>query len=62
MNYVGIDLHKKTIVTCVMDQDRKITGRRTLNCGEPHHILAYFQSLGHFQAVVEATAKGPSRT
>jgi transposase len=56
MNYVGIDLHKKTIVTCVMNQDRKITGRRTLNCGEPHHILAYFQSLGHFQAVVEATA------
>jgi transposase len=56
VNYVGIDLHKNTIVTCVMDQDRKITGRRTLNCCEPRHILAYFQSLGPFQAVVEATA------
>ncbi len=38
MNYVGIDLHKKTIVPCVMDQDRKITNRRTLACSQVQDI------------------------
>jgi hypothetical protein len=33
VNYVGIDLHKKIIVACVMDQDRKILKRMTLACG-----------------------------
>jgi transposase len=56
VNYVGIDLHKNSIVTCVMDQDRKITGRRTLACCQVREIRAYFESLGPFQAVVEATA------
>ena len=56
MNYVGIDLHKKTIVTCVMDQDRKVTGRRTLACCQVQEIRAYFESLRPFRAVVEATA------
>jgi transposase len=56
VNYVGIDLHKNSIVTCVMDQDRKILGRRTLACGQVREIRAYFESLRPFQAVVEATA------
>ncbi len=56
MNYVGIDLHKHSIVTCVMDQHRKIIGRRTLACSQVQDIRAYFESLRPFQAVVEATA------
>jgi transposase len=56
VNYVGIDLHKNSIVTCVMDQDRKILGRRTLACCQVQGIRAYFESLRPFQAVVEATA------
>ena len=32
VNYVGIDLHKKTIVLCVMNQDRKVIHRRTFAC------------------------------
>ncbi len=56
MNYVGIDLHKKTIVTCVMNQDRKVTHRRTFACGAVDAIVAFFRELGPFQAVVEATA------
>ena len=56
MNYVGIDLHKKTIVVCVMDQDRKVVGRRTLACGEVDAIRVFFAGLGPFRAVVEATA------
>jgi transposase len=56
VNYVGIDLHKKTIVLCVMDQDRKPTHRRTFACGETAAIRAFFAALGPFRAVVEATA------
>jgi transposase len=56
VNYVGIDLHKKTIVTCVMDQDRKILKRRTLSCCETDAIRDFFASLAPFRAVVEATA------
>jgi hypothetical protein len=33
VNYVGIDLRKNTIVLCPLDQNRKVTYRRTLACG-----------------------------
>ena len=56
MNYVGIDLHKKTIVLCVMNHDRKILCRRTLACCDPEAIAAVFRGLRPFRAVVEATA------
>jgi transposase len=56
MNYVGIDLHKKTIVTCVMDQDRKVLKRLTLSCCETAAIHEFFAGLAPFRAVVEATA------
>jgi transposase len=56
MNCVGIDLHKKTIVVCVMNQDRMVIARRTFCCCEPKAILKFFATLGTFRAVVEATA------
>jgi transposase len=56
VNYVGVDLHKKTIVLCVMDQDRKVTHRRTFACGEADAIVAFFRGLGPFRVAVEATA------
>ena len=56
MNYVGIDLHKKTIVLCALDRDRRVVARRTFACGDPDAILDFFRGLGPFQAVVEATA------
>lgn len=56
MNYVGVDLHKKTIVLCVVNQDRKVAQRRTLACCETGAILDFFRGLGGFRAVVEATA------
>lgn len=56
MNYAGIDLHKQTIVLCVMNQDLKVLHRRTFACCDPEAIVAFFQQLGPFQAVVEATA------
>jgi len=56
VNYVGIDLHKKTIVLCVMNQDRKVTHRKTFACGQAEDIREFFAGLGAFRAVVEATA------
>jgi transposase len=56
MNYVGIDLHQKTIVRCALDPDRRVVARRTFPCGDPDAILEFFRGLGPFQAVVEATA------
>jgi len=56
MNFIGIDLHKKTISVCVKNQDRKVLKRQTLACSEPKSIVAFFRPWGEFQAVVEATA------
>ena len=56
MNYVGIDLHKKTIVICVVDGQRKVLARRRLFCNQPEQIVATFRALGAFEAVIEATA------
>ncbi len=56
MNYVGADLHKKTITLCVMDQHRNVLGRKTLYCVEPYRILEYLESFRPFEIVVEATA------
>ena len=56
MNFVGIDLHKKTITLCVVSQGREVLKRKTLYCAEPDRIVEYFKALGAFTAVVEATA------
>jgi transposase len=56
MNFVGIDLHKKTISLCVVDQERTVLDRRRFYCSEPERIVGFFEALGRFQAVVEATA------
>jgi transposase len=56
MNFVGIDLHKKLIVLCVMDQARNVLQRKRLSCADPAAITAFFEGLRPFRAVVEATA------
>lgn len=56
MNFVGIDLHKKTISVCVVDQERAVLTRKRLLCADVRGILAFFEQLGPFQAVIEATA------
>jgi transposase len=56
MKFVGVDLHKKTITLCVMNEKLTILARRTLYCNAPETILEFFQSLGPFQVTVEATA------
>jgi transposase len=56
MNFVGIDLHKKTISIEALNQGRRLVVRRTLCCAEPEKIRDFFAGLRPFQAVMEATA------
>ena len=59
MKFVGVDLHKKSISLCVMRKvagKRKVTGRKRLRCEEPEEIRSFFEQLGKFQVVVEATS------
>lgn len=56
MFYVGIDLHKKTISLCVVNQERTVLHRKNFACAQPERIRDFCASLGQFQAVVEATA------
>lgn len=58
MNYVGIDLHKKTIVLCVMNQDRKVIHRKTFACCQTEAILDFFRELAHS----EPSSKRPPAT
>lgn len=59
MKYVGVDLHKQTISVCVIvlaDRRRKVELRRQFRCEEMASIRTFFQELGEFQVVVEATS------
>ncbi|MFV0444442.1 MAG: IS110 family transposase [Planctomycetaceae bacterium] len=56
MKFVGVDLHKQTITLCVVDHTRAKLDRQRLLCDDEAGLVEYFQSLGEFQAVVEATA------
>lgn len=56
MKYVGIDLHKKTIVICVINKERKVLERKKFLCVDTTRIQDWFAQLGDFEFVVEATA------
>jgi transposase len=59
MFFVGVDLHKQIIKLCVIQKvrdRRKIVARRSFACKEPERIRAFFETLGRFRVVVEATA------
>jgi ketosteroid isomerase-like protein len=45
VNYVGIDLHKKTIVVCVLDQHLAVRLRRTFACGQADAIRDAFAAF-----------------
>lgn len=56
MNFVGIDLHKRIIVVCVVNKEEVVLARRRFSCQDTEEIRAFFAGLAPFQAVVEATA------
>ena len=59
MNFIGVDLHKKSITICVMDEKRKILARKTLPCTQTNEIVEFFRQFRPFKAVVDATASYP---
>lgn len=59
MKFVGVDLHKQTIVLCVMEVvegKRTVTATKRFQCRDTEVIRGFFEKLGTFQVVVEATA------
>jgi transposase len=59
MKYVGVDLHKNSIslaVVMIVKSKRSIVRRGRFECKDVRSIRQFFQELGKFQVVVEATA------
>jgi len=56
MNFIGVDLHKKSITVCVMDEKRKVLARKTLACTQIDEIVEFCRQFRPFKVVVEATA------
>jgi transposase len=56
MNYVGVDLHKETISVCVVSQASEKGRSRRFRCDDELRILEFFEGIGPFELVVEATA------
>jgi len=56
MNFIGIDLHKKIMAICVVNEQRKVLARKRLRCDDAAGIVAFFKAWQGFQAALEATA------
>jgi transposase len=59
MNFVGVDLHKKTISLCVITVvggQRQVVARKRFCCKNTSEIREFFEQQGAFQVVVEATS------
>jgi transposase len=56
MNFIGVDLHKKSIAICVVNEQREILMRTSLPCDQEQAIAALVAQWAPFQVVVEATA------
>jgi transposase len=55
MHYAGIDLHKRTLVVAV-ENDQSAVGRpATLRCPDTEKIQSFFENLRPFRAVIEAS-------
>jgi transposase len=59
MNFIGVDLHKKSITVCVVDQNRNVLARKTILCKETHEIVDFCRKFRPFKVVVEATTSYP---
>src|SRR5262245_49575857 len=59
MYFIGVDLHKKSITLCLVDEHRKVIARGTIPCMETDRIVESFGRFRPFQVVVEATASYP---
>jgi len=56
MKYVGIDLHKRFLVAAVEDERGRPRKPHRFECQDTEGIRSFFESLGRFQAVIEASS------
>jgi transposase len=56
MYYVGIDLHKRDLVTAVEDEGGPVGRARRFPCRDEAAIVAHLSGLRPFRAVIEASA------
>ena len=56
MNYIGIDLHKRIIVICALNDKREVIARKRFNNDQVEEMKDFFERQKPFQAVFEATA------
>src|SRR5271157_3653842 len=56
MNFIGVDLHKKSITLCVLNENLKVLARKTVFCDQTDEIVEFFRQFRPFRVVVEATA------
>lgn len=55
MKYVGIDLHKKTSVICIVNKERKVLQRHKFSNSDMVGMAQFFKELGPFEFAVEAS-------
>jgi transposase len=55
MMYVGIDLHRLTVVVAVEDEGGQVREIRTFQTRDVEIIRTFFSALGSFKAVIEAS-------
>ena len=55
MRHVGIDLHRKFLVVCVVDGRGRCRKPRRFECRDVEAIRSFFEKQGAFQAVIEAS-------
>ncbi len=53
MRHVGIDLHRRFLVVCVVDERGRSRKPRRFECRDAGAIRSFFEKLGAFQAVIE---------
>ncbi len=56
MKYVGIDLHKRFLVVAVEDERGRPRKPHRFECQDTQSIRDFFETLGPFQAVIEASS------
>jgi len=56
MHYVGIDLHKRFLVTAAMNTKGDVERPVTINCADESAIVAHFSNLRPFTCVIEASS------
>lgn len=54
--YIGVDLHKRLIVLCVVNQAYQVIERRRFHSCDMEGLRGWFAAQGAFEVVVEATA------